>query len=268
MPDSLTLRVALLLALSILWRGPAQAEQPARPGPPQVVASHRHDARLFTQGLALDGGTLFESSGLQGRSQLLKGPPGRAAERSYHFPAAYFAEGLAVVGDEIMVLTWQAEQLFVFDRRSLELKRRQTYRGEGWGLTYDGRHLLLSDGSDRITRMDPASMDTTGVIRVRDAHGAVDKLNELEWDGATIYANVWQTNRLLAIDPASGQVLAEWDLAPLAPAHTPFGRDGVANGIAYDRASGHFWVTGKGWPTLYEVRLEAAALAGRRTTGR
>jgi glutamine cyclotransferase len=272
MPDARSCRVALIAALCALGCQYGRADADASgtsPRYPEVVASHRHDSRIFTQGLAVDGSTLYESSGLQGRSMLLMGAPGRpAAERSYHFPDAYFAEGLAVVGDEIMVLTWRAEKLFVFDRHSLQLKRKLGYRGEGWGLTYDGTHLLLSDGSDRINRLDPRTLESAGHIRVRDARGAVDKLNELDWDGATLYANVWQSNRLLAIDPDSGQVLAEWDLTPLAPRYTPFGRDGVANGVAFDRGSGHFWITGKGWPTLYEVRLQAPALAARRSQGR
>ena len=266
-------RLVLLLFLTCpscpVWSEFTLSEKtPSRPSLAdelEVIQTLPHDPRLFTQGMAVEGPRLYQSSGLRGRSRVLMGRPGgQRPDRDYHFPARYFAEGITLVGDEILVLTWQAETLFVLDKHSLQLKRKQRYRGEGWGLTYDGQHLWVSDGSSYISRLNPHSLAPTGSIQVRDEQGAVEKINELEWDGKTLFANVWQTNRLLAIDPASGRVGAEWDLAPLLPAHTNFGREGVANGIAHDPVSGHFWLTGKGWPVLYKVRLRSPWLAKRQ----
>jgi glutamine cyclotransferase len=222
-----------------------------------IVQILPHDERLFTQGLALEHGQLYQSGGLRGQSKVVTGPVGGDdVSASYHFDRRYFAEGLTLVGSEVMVLTWQAGTLFVLDKHTLELKRTLPYRGEGWGLTYDGSQLWLSDGSPRISRRDANTLEIVGGIEVRDSNGPVTRINELEWANGRLYANIWLSSRLIAIDPATGWVTQQWDLKTLRPAKSYYGNDGVANGIAYDPASGHFWLTGKGWPQLFEVVLD------------
>lgn len=222
-----------------------------------VLQTLPHDERLFTQGLALDHGQLYQSGGLRGQSKVVAGPvDGDKVSAHYHFDRRYFAEGLTIVGSEVMVLTWQAGTLFVLDKHTLQLKRTLAYGGEGWGLAYDGSQLWLSDGSSRINRRDATTLDIVDSIEVRDSNGPVTRINELEWANGQLYANIWLSSRLIAIDPASGRVTQQWNLETLQPAKSYYGNDGVANGIAYDPASGHFWLTGKGWPQLYEVVLD------------
>lgn len=240
----------LLLALTLTSR----AELPYSDF--DIVARHPHDPEIFTQGLAYHEGRLFQSSGLRKRSLALVGPAGSLeVEASFHFPKRYFAEGLTLVDDEVIVLTWQAGEALVLDRETLQLRRKFNYSGEGWGLAYDGRQLWLSDGSARLRRYQPTTMQALGSLEVRDDSGAVRRLNELEYVDGLILANIWHSTRLVAIDPQSGSVVAQWDLQSLVPQQRNFGRDSVANGIAYDPVSGHVWLTGKGWPILYEVRL-------------
>jgi glutamine cyclotransferase len=230
----------------------------------EIVASHPHDPQIFTQGLAIDGNQLYQSSGLRGRSVVVAGNTGSVAvARQFHLPRRYFGEGLAVVDNEVMVLTWQAGTLLVLDKTTLQLKRKQNYQGEGWGLAWDGSSLLISDGSSRITWRDPLTMAISKQIEVHDEWGAVRRLNELEWAHGVIFANIWKSNRLIAIDPDNGRTLSQWNLEPLLPEKRHFGAESVPNGIAYDPASGHFWLSGKGWPLIYEVKLHADWLAKR-----
>ena len=253
----MTQAIAALLLVSVASLGMAADRL-------ELIAHHPHNSSIYTQGLAIDDGLMYQSSGLRGRSAVVAGKVGTAeVARHFRLPASYFGEGLAVVGDEVMVLTWQSETLLALDKRNLSLKRQLHYPGEGWGLTWDGSHLLLSDGSDRISWREPKTMASVRSVRVRDKRGPVRRLNELEWARGAIFANVWKTDRLIAIDPVSGRVVAEWDLTPLMPERRNFGAEGVANGIAYDQSSGHFWLTGKGWPLIYEVRLHTDALDKR-----
>jgi glutamine cyclotransferase len=244
-----------LLTLALAWQ-PLLAAEP-EPGPPmEIVNTLPRDPDIFTQGLAIDQQQLYQSSGLRGQSAVVMGKPGATrADARYQFAARYFAEGLTLVGDEVYVLTWHAGELFVLDRTRLELRRKLSYAGEGWGLAYDGTELWLSDGSDRIRRYHPESMGLLGEIRVHDDYGAVRRINELEWAEGLLFANIWMSDTLIAIEPASGKVVAEWDISELKPAQRKYGSNSVANGVAYDPDSGHFWLTGKGWPVLYEVKL-------------
>jgi len=222
-----------------------------------VVQILPHDERLFTQGLALENGQLYQSGGLRGQSKVVTGAIEQDdVSASYHFDRRYFAEGLTIVGDEVLVLTWQAGTLFVLDKHTLELKHTMNYSGEGWGLAYDGSHLWLSDGSSRISRRDANTFEVVDNIEIRDSNGPVTRINELEWANGRLYANIWLSSRLIAIDPGTGRVTQQWDLEALRPATSFYGKDGVANGIAYDTSSGHFWLTGKGWPQLFEVVLD------------
>ncbi len=226
----------------------------------QLIQAHPHDMRIFTQGLALESGRLYQSSGLRGQSRVVVGAAGSASvDASFHFPNRYFAEGLTIVDQELLVLTWKAGEMFVFDKTTLVLKNKRRYPGEGWGLAYDGEAVWLSDGSSVISRYAPQTMKFIGSITVRDGNGRVQQINELEWANGVLLANIWNSPRLIAIDPASGRVIAEWNLASLLPEARNYGHESVANGIAFDPDSGHFWLTGKGWSSIYEVVLHGLA---------
>lgn len=230
----------------------------------EVIATHPHDPRIFTQGLALERGRLYQSSGLRGQSRVLAGAvDSLEAEASFQFGPRYFAEGIAVVGDQLLVLTWQAGELFVLDKARLQLQGIRRYKGEGWGLAYDGDSLWVSDGSSRIRRYEPTTMEQLGSIKVHDEDGAVRRLNELEYVNGVLLANIWLSTRLVAINPADGRVVAQWDLAPLVPEQRNYRKESVANGVAYDSGTGHVWLTGKGWPVLYEVRLQGLPGPGK-----
>ena len=171
----------------------------------------------------------------------------------------YFAEGLALVGDELLQLTWQHRQGFVYDRKTFAQKRTFPYKSEGWGIAYDGTsQLVMSDGSDALTFLDPKTLAPTRTIRVRDAGRSIDHLNELEWIEDEIWANVWLTDRIVRISPTTGEVNAWIDLASLWPtAQRSNPGDQVLNGIAYDRATRRIYITGKKWPRLYQITVGA-----------
>jgi glutamine cyclotransferase len=254
-----------LLLCAILYGLIACAQ--AEPQGFEIINTLPHDPQIFTQGLALDDQRMYHSSGKRGRSKVLLGEAGNTQPiATYQFDKDYFAEGLTIVGDEAYVLTWTAGELFVLDKHTLKLRRNLRYPGEGWGLAYDGTQLWLSDGSARIRRYDPATMRPLGSIEVGDAYGAVRRINELEWAHGLLFANIWMSPLLIAIDPAIGRVVAQWNLASLIPKQRNYGTDGVANGIAFDRQSGHFWLTGKGWPLIYEVRLNLPAPTSTATS--
>lgn len=221
---------------------------------PVVVETYPHDPGAFTQGLEFAGDTLVESTGLVGESSLRLVEPETGAVLALRaIPDPFFAEGATVVGDEIFQLTWQDETLIVHSLDGLQERRRVPYSGEGWGLCALGDRLVMSDGSDRLTFRDPVSFEPLTAISVTLRGEAVERLNELECVGDTVWANVWQDTRIVAIDSATGVVEAVVDVAPLVPP----GADGesVANGIAYDERTGRFWLTGKRWPVIYEVEL-------------
>ena len=166
----------------------------------------------------------------------------------------YFGEGIALVGDAIVQLTWQAEIGFVYDRTSFERRRSFTYAGEGWGLTYDGTRLIMSDGSDTLRFLDPKTFEETGRVRVQDGGRPVTQLNELEFIKGEVFANVWGTDRIVRIAPRTGQVTGWIDLRGLLAPHEAVNVD-VLNGIAYDASADRLFVTGKWWPKLFEIRV-------------
>lgn len=222
----------------------------------QVVRSHPHDPGAFTQGLQLVGGQLYEGTGLHGKSTLRRVDwrSGRV-EQQVALAPQYFGEGIAVVGDRIVQLTWQSGTGFVYDRRTFERQRTFTYTGEGWGLTTDGTRLIMSDGTDTLRFWHAETLAELGRLRVHEGGRPVPHLNELEYVNDAIYANVWPTDRVARIDPASGEVTGWLDFSGLlTPTERSRGVD-VLNGLAYDPATGHLLVTGKLWPWLFEVRL-------------
>jgi glutaminyl-peptide cyclotransferase len=221
---------------------------------PEIVATHPHDPRAFTQGLLLHQGKLYESTGLLGRSSLRRVVVETGAvEKSTSLAADLFGEGLALVSDRLIQLTWQNNVALSYDLEFNALGRFD-YTGEGWGLCYDGARLVMSNGSSRLVFRNPTTFAVTGEVEVRGASGPVANLNELECVGSRVYANVWQTNSIVHIDPASGDVLHVVDASGLLSPSEAAGVD-VMNGIAFDPASGHFFITGKLWPKLFEVRF-------------
>ena len=224
---------------------------------PQVLNSYPHDSNAFTQGLLLHDDLFYESTGLRGRSSLRKVmvETGEVLEQ-INIPQPYFAEGLALVDDRLIQLTWEAGEAFVYN---LDFEQTGTfnYTGEGWGLCYDGDSLYMSDGSATIDRRDPETFELLEEVRVRLRGAPVVLLNELECVGDSLYANVWQTDSIVQIDKASGQVTARIDASGLLSAEERAGLEagGVLNGIAYDAEEETFFVTGKLWPKVFEVRF-------------
>jgi glutamine cyclotransferase len=221
----------------------------------QVVNTYPHDREAFTQGLEYRNGFLYEGTGLHGRSSLrkVKLETGIVLQK-LSLPPQFFGEGISVVGDRIVQLTWQSETGFVWGLQDFKLQRQFTYRGEGWGLTTDGRHLYFSDGTDEIRVLDSQTLAETRRIRVRENGRPLKDLNELEWVEGEILANVWQTDRIVKINPLTGRVTGSIDLTGILPAPERAGTD-VLNGIAYDAAGKRLFVTGKLWPKLFHIRL-------------
>lgn len=248
-----------LVIAATLACAPATVEQ-RKPAPVQsykVVATFPHDPTSFTQGLVFADGQLYESTGLNGESSLRRVDiaTGKTLQR-IDVPPEYFAEGLALVGDELLQLTWQTRIGFVYDRTTFKQKRTFKYNTEGWGIAYDGTsRLVMSDGSDTLTFLDPKTLAVGKALRVRDAGRAVSNLNELEWVEGEIWANVWQTDRIARISPNTGEVSAWIDLSTLYPLAQRMPPADVMNGIAYDKASRRIFVTGKKWPRLYQITV-------------
>lgn len=220
-----------------------------------VVAKYPHANDAFTQGLLWHDGVMYESTGRYGQSSLRKVrlDDGEVlAERSLE--PTYFGEGLALVDDRLIQLTWRSGVAIVSDLASLEPEDRLRYQGEGWGLCYDGDALWMSDGSSILERRDPASMDLLREITVWRGDRAVQRLNELECVGDDVYANVWQSDEILRIDSKTGQVTAVIDASGLLSRAEAIRAD-VLNGIAYRPETDTFLLTGKLWPHVFEVEL-------------
>jgi glutamine cyclotransferase len=251
-------RVATALALALTLALTACRAQSPEALTVEVIATAPHDPNAFTQGLILDGDVFLESTGLYGRSTLreVRADTG-AVIRARPLDGRYFAEGLAAVDGRLIQLTYREGIAFVSDRDTFEEVGRFTYAGEGWGLCHDGAWLWMSDGSSTLTRRDPRTFAAVGSVTVELRGRPLARLNELECVDGKIFANVWLTNELVRIDPESGVVEATIDASALVP-NDPRVRsntDAVLNGIAHDPMTGHFFLTGKLWPTMYEVRF-------------
>ena len=222
-----------------------------------VVQSYPHDPAAFTQGLVFADGEFYESTGLYGESSLrrVEIASGKVLQ-SRRVDRQYFAEGLALVGDALVQLTWQHQLGFVYDRKTMEPRSTFAYKVEGWGLAYDAKGgLVLSDGSDTLFFLDPKTYSVIRTLRVSDAGRPVRQINELEWIEGEIWANVWQTDRIVRIAPGTGAVNAWVDFASLWPRARRTPPADEFNGIAYDPAGKRIFVTGKKWPRLYEVKI-------------
>ena len=225
----------------------------------KVLNTYPHDRWAFTQGLLFHDGLIYESTGLKGRSTLreVELKTGRVL-RQINLAAEHFAEGVTLLDENLYQLTWTSGEGLIFDLLSFEYRGPIAYRYSArqkrpWGLTDDGKHLILSDGSANIYFIDPETHEELSRILVRSDNGKVSNLNELEYINGEIFANVWRSDVIVRIDPASGAVKGEIDLTELYRGMNAI--DDVLNGIAYDEARDRLFVTGKRWPHLYEIEL-------------
>ena len=223
-----------------------------------VVNTFPHDTKAYTQGLEYQNGFLYESTGLRGESTLRKVElnTGKVVNK-IDLPAQYFGEGLTLVGDKIIQLTWEEGVGIVYDKNTFEKEQEFNYQAsrEGWGIAFDGERLIKSDGTNRLYFLDKDTYQETGFIEVFTDKGALDQINELEFIDGKIYANVYMTDKIVIIDPNTGVVEGEINLIGLLPQshHTP--ETDWLNGIAYDKEKDRLFVTGKNWDTLFEIKL-------------
>ena len=259
--------VALIVTLMVALAGCAERESPV-PAPTaprqelpvqygyRVVNVYPHDPTAFTQGLVCANGYFYEGTGGRGASSLRK-VDRETGEllKALQLPAQYFGEGITIWGDSIIQLTYQSRIGFVYDKETFQLRRTFSYATEGWGLTHDGRHLIMSDGTATLHFLDPETFEEVMQLEVCDNDTPVTQLNELEFVEGTIYANVWPTDRIVMIAPESGQIVGWIDLTGLLKDTGYYRPVDVLNGIAYDESGERLFVTGKRWPQLFEVEL-------------
>jgi glutaminyl-peptide cyclotransferase len=224
---------------------------------PEVLAVLPHDPTAFTQGFEIADGALYEGTGLAGKSQLREVDPATGTvRRSVPLPERLFGEGITVVGDRIWQLTWRDNVVLEWDRTNFTLLRRFPLADEGWGLCHDGSRLVRSDGSDQLHFQDPTTFADMGSVAVTLNGQPVTELNELECTDGQVWANVWQTDRIVRIDPATGHVTAVVDAAGLLNPAQRANAD-VLNGIAAV-GDGEYLITGKNWPSMFRVRFVPA----------
>jgi len=246
--------VALIAVGVAAWAQLSVRRTPAVAGF-KVVAAYPHDPAAFTQGLAIEAGRLYEGTGQYGAStvrrvDLTSGRP----EKQRALGPRYFGEGIAILNGLLYQITWQNGVVVVYDLETFEVERTMQYDGEGWGLTHDGRQLIMSDGSATIRFRDPQTFSVEREIEVKSDGMPVARLNELEYINGEIWANIWYDDRIARISPADGEVLGFIDFSTLYP-KTARGSEAVLNGIAYDAAAKRLFVTGKNWPQLYEIEI-------------
>ena len=216
-----------------------------------------HNDAAFTQGLFISDGSLYESTGKYGESRLLKTnlETGEAVQ-TLALSHQVFGEGSTLLNGKIYVLTWRSGAGLVVDSKSFKAEQTFKYDGEGWGLTHDGERLIMSDGTATLRFLDPEDFSQTGKLSVTYNGNPVQKLNELEFINGEIFANIWQSDAIVRIDPVSGKVVGVIDMRGILSEEDRIdGKTNVLNGIAYDAASGRLFVTGKNWPKLFEVEI-------------
>ncbi len=226
-----------------------------------IVHTYPHDPSAFTEGLFYLNGFLFESTGLEGHSTIrqVRIDSGEVI-RKIDIPAKYFGEGIVNWQSHLISLTWKSHVGFVFDLDTFKLERQFHYEGEGWALTRNDRQIIMSDGTAELRFLDPQTLKEAGRIQVTLDGQPLHDVNELEWIKGEIYANVWQTNFIVRIDPKTGRVTGLVNLAGLLkPADIVAGQTDVLNGIAYDAKGDRLFVTGKNWPKLFEIRVRGAS---------
>ena len=223
----------------------------------QVIDAFPHDDAAFTQGLVFEDGVFYESTGLHKFSSIRKiDPVTGEILKLKKLSDDFFGEGLTVIDDRIIQLTWRKKTGLVYDKESFELQKEFTYQTEGWGITYDGTRLIMSDGTENIYFLDPETFETLGKVAVYDRDAPVTRLNELEYINGEIFANVWGTDSIVRIDPETGKVLGWIALQGLLDTETLIRPVDVLNGIAYDEKKNRIFVTGKLWPKVFHIKLQ------------
>lgn len=250
--------LALFLLLPGCEADGRQSEQ--GPAPVEVVARYPHDRGAYTQGLVWHDGVIYESTGLQGESTLRRVDleTGEVLTR-IDLAGDHFGEGVAIIGDRLYQLTWRSGVAFVYDLTTLAVVDSLHYEGEGWGLTHDGTSLIMSDGSDRLKFLDPADFRVLREVQVRDRGAPLTSLNELEFINGEVWANVYQSDYIVRIDPESGDVEGWIDLSSLLSREDRTGGVDVLNGIAWDSAGARLLVTGKRWPYVFHVAMRSGS---------
>ena len=256
------MKISLAVAIGVIGLALLQhcSSGPPPPVPPpadsyRIVRTYPHDPDAYTQGLTFADGRLIEGTGRDSSVRIVELQTGKILKR-HDLDPKYFGEGLTVWKGRIIQLTWTARVGFVYDLTSLVgLKRFRIPTEEGWGLTHDGTRLILSDGTARLTFLNPDTFESIGSVEVRDDRGPIEKLNELEFVNGEVWANVWESDRIVRIDPASGRVTGWIDLTGLFPPEERSEPMAVLNGIAYDAAADRLFVTGKLWPHLFEIKV-------------
>lgn len=256
----LIVSTTLVFAIGCLPSCPSATPAPEHPHYTYtVVESFPHDPNAFTQGLQYVDGVLYEGTGINGESTLRRVTLETGeVEKSVSLAQQYFGEGIVVVDDRILQLTWRSKTGFIYDRETFEFLGTFSYEGEGWGITFDGTHLIMSDGTSTLRFLDPDTFEEHHRITVYDTEGLVRRLNELEYIDGRVYANVWQTDRIARVDPETGEVKSWIDLTGLLPDEARTGKEDVLNGIAYDALLDRLFVTGKRWPLLFHIDLVPA----------
>ena len=253
--------IALLIALTSLF---ASASEPASTAKNsavieyqyRVIASFPHSTTVFTQGLEFHQGILFESAGKRGESRLIK----RSLEnlepiQTHYLDSRYFSEGLTLLKGRLYQLTWQSQQGFIYNPETLQATGKFTIKGQGWGMANNGSELIISNGTSQLDFIDPKDFSVKRSIDVHFEGRAVKNLNELEWIDGIIYANIWQSNWIIMIDPDSGNVVGKVLMKNLLPRSSMTATTDVLNGIAYDHEKKRLLVTGKYWPRIYHIEL-------------
>lgn len=221
---------------------------------PQIIASFPHNPTSFTQGLEFHDGQLFESTGQKGASIVAQVDyKSGVIKKQIGLDGNYFGEGITILNGKVYQLTWQEQKCFVYDSKTLTIEKDIAYTGEGWGICNNGKSLIMSDGTERITFRNPESFEIEKTIEIYDDKGPITKLNELEYVNGLIYANVWMTNSIVVIQPENGKVLSVVDCTELV--NLGRGMGDVLNGIAHQAKSNTFFLTGKNWLKLFEVKL-------------
>ncbi len=242
---------ALLLITSACTRAPETLTA-------KIIASRPHDPSAYTQGLQWHNGRLWESTGLYGQSSVREVDPATGEVlRKSNLPDRYFGEGLTWHDDELWLLTWREKTAFVLDPETFATRRELAFTGEGWGLTSDGEHLIMSDGTSRLRFMEPSNLSLIRELAVTENDVPLSNLNELEFIEGQIFANVYLTDRIVRIHPGNGRVTASLDLSKLRSLLPQPHQAEVLNGIAFDAMRGTLLVTGKRWPVLFELELKS-----------
>ena len=222
----------------------------------EVVNTFPHSDQAFTQGLIYKNGLIYEGTGRYGQSELtMRKLESKEPIRKYRLPSSLFGEGITFFKNRIIQLTWRAGIGFIYDPADFQLLRSFSYSFEGWGITNDGNHLIISDGTDRLYFLDPESYEKVREIKVTDNNTPVTRINELEYINGKVYANIWRTDRIAIINPDTGEVEAWINLEKLVAKAGGDNNIKTLNGIAYDGENNRLFVTGKLWPHIYEIKL-------------